>query len=238
MRITFIVIFTIILSISTLIFSIIDRSFKSYFILSKIFSSGVLWLSGIKLKVTGIDNIDKNSTYIFVSNHSSQYDIPAIQLAAPIKLSIVYKKELEKIPLFGWQLSTGPYIVIDRQNVEKALQSIEKAKKTMIKKKFSVILFAEGTRNKTGEIQPFKRGAFNLAAKVGFPVIPVSIWGTQKILPKGELRIKPGTIHVHFDKPIETVNVKTRKDELELMEKVRDIVIDNFNKMEAQSGIT
>ena len=235
-RIFFIIIFTFILSIFALIFSLIDRTFKSYFFISKIFSGGVLWLSGIKLEISGLENIEKDKTYVFVSNHSSQYDIPAIQLSAPIKISIVFKKELAKIPLFGWQLSAGPYIVIDRQNVDKALQSIEKAKRTMNEKKFSVILFAEGTRSKTGEIQPFKRGAFNLAAKVGFPIIPVTISGTQKILPKGTLKIKPGTIHVHFDKPVPTENVNSRNDELELMEKVRDIVVYNFYKMEAESG--
>jgi 1-acyl-sn-glycerol-3-phosphate acyltransferase len=230
------ILYSIILSVTALISSLVDRSFKSYFVISKIFSWGILTISGIELKITGLDNFDRNGVYVFVSNHSSQFDIPAMQLSAPLKLSIVYKKELGKIPLFGWQLRTGPYIMIDRKNVEEALKSIEKAKKTMQEKRFSVILFAEGTRSKTGEIQPFKRGAFNLASKVNFPVIPVTIYGTQKILPKGKLKIKPGTIYLHFDKPVSTENIKSRSDELALMENVRDIIVQNYERMEREDG--
>jgi len=91
-------------------------------------------------------------------------------------------------------------------------------------------VYPEGTRSKTGEVQSFKRGAFYLAAKVGFPIIPVSISGASEILPKGKFKIKSGTIYVHFDKPISTENVSSRKDELELMEKVRDIIISNLKK--------
>jgi 1-acyl-sn-glycerol-3-phosphate acyltransferase len=183
-----------------------------------------------KLKISGLENIDKNAIYVFVSNHSSQFDIPALQYGIPNRFSIIFKKELGKIPLFGWQLQTGPYIMIDRQNAEKAMKSMQKAKERMNKKKMSALLFAEGTRSKTGEVQAFKRGAFHLAAEVKFPVVPVSISGADKLLAKGKFKIKPGTIYIHFDKPIPTENILSRKDELELMEKVRDIVIENIKK--------
>ncbi len=120
--------------------------------------------------------------------------------------------------------------MIDRTNTESALKSIEKAKKRMAEKRLSPLLYPEGTRSKTGEVQSFKRGAFYLAAKVGFPIIPVSVSGASKILPKGKFKIKSGIIYVHFDKPISTENVSSRKDELELMGKVRDIIISNLKK--------
>ena len=227
-KLFFIVLYTIVVSVLALISAIIDRSFSLYFILSRVFSKGILLIGGVKLKVTGYENFDNNKTYVFVSNHSSQFDIPALQFSVPQKFSIVYKKELGKIPLFGWQMRLGPYIMIDRKNVESALESIERAKNMMSDKNISVLLFAEGTRSKTGEVQPFKRGAFYLASRVGFPIVPVSVSGTEKILPKGKLKIKSGTIYIHFDKPIPTENIVNRKDELELMEKVRDIVILNI----------
>ena len=227
-KLFFIVLYTIVVSVLALISAIIDRSFSLYFILSRVFSKGILLIGGVKLKVTGYENFDNNKTYVFVSNHSSQFDIPALQFSVPQKFSIVYKKELGKIPLFGWQMRLGPYIMIDRKNVESALESIERAKKMMSDKNISVLLFAEGTRSKTGEVQPFKRGAFYLASRVGFPIVPVSVSGTEKILPKGKLKIKSGTIYIHFDKPIPTENIANRKEELELMEKVRDIVIQNI----------
>jgi 1-acyl-sn-glycerol-3-phosphate acyltransferase len=194
-----------------------------------LFSWGILFISGVKLNITGMENLEKDKPYIFVSNHSSQFDIPTLQFAIPQEASIVFKKELGKIPLFGWQMRLGPYIMIDRENRESAARSIEVARKAMSEKSRSILLFAEGTRSKNGEVQPFKRGAFYLASKVGFPIVPVSISGAEKILPKGKFNIKGGVINVHFDKPITTGHIQTKKDELELMEKVRGIIIEHRN---------
>jgi len=146
-------------------------------------------------------------------------------------MAMIFKKELARIPLFGWQLALGPYVMIDRKNYEKAMRSIDEARDLMEKKNISIVVFAEGTRSLTGEIQPFKRGAFRLATKVGFPIIPVSISGSNKIMPKGTYKLNPGTINVHFDKPISTEGIHTRKDEIELMNRVRDIVIKNHKNL-------
>jgi len=89
------------------------------------------------------------------------------------------------------------------------------------------VVFAEGTRSKTGEIQPFKRGAFRLATQVGYPIIPTTIVGSNKIMPKGTDRLKRGTIKVHFDKPILSEGAKSRQEEIDLMNKVRDIIVSN-----------
>ena len=222
-----IIIHTVIHSVLALLFALIDRSYHLYFKLSKTFSWGVLFLSGVRLHITGLENLNRDMPYIFVSNHSSQFDIPTLQFALPQETCIVYKKELGKIPLFGWQMKLGPYIMIDRDNRESAARSIEIAKKIMSEKGRSILLFAEGTRSKTGEVQPFKRGAFYLASKVGFPIVPVSISGAENILPKGRFNIKGGVINVHFEKAITTGNIQTKKDELELMEKVRNIIIEH-----------
>jgi 1-acyl-sn-glycerol-3-phosphate acyltransferase len=176
-----------------------------------------------------MENIEKGKAYIYVSNHSSQFDISVLQASIPGNISMYFKKELAKIPLFGWQLWAGPYVMIDRKNPESARKSLEKSKWLLNERKISVLLFAEGTRSETGEIQQFKRGAFNLAGKVGFPIIPVSISGSNKIMQKGSLKINPGTIRVHFDKPVSTENIKTRQDEIDLMNRVREIIIKNHS---------
>jgi 1-acyl-sn-glycerol-3-phosphate acyltransferase len=223
-----IIIYSTILSVLALISAAVDRTFTTYFLISKLFSKGVLLISGVKLVITGLENINTSTPYVFVSNHSSQFDIPAVQLAAPVHTSIIYKKEINKIPLFGWQMMLGPYIVIDRKNAEKAIASIQKAKRLMTSKHISIHIFAEGTRSRTGEIQPFKRGAFYLASKVGYPIIPVTINGASSILPKGKLNIKSGTMHIHFDKPITTDHLHTRQDEIDIMETVRNKIIENY----------
>jgi len=142
-------------------------------------------------------------------------------------MAMIFKKELVQIPFFGWQLYLGPYVMIDRKNYESAMRSIEEAKEKLVKKNISIVVFAEGTRSRTGEIQPFKRGAFRLASQVGFPIVPVTISGSNNIMPKKTFKLKPGTIHVNFDKPISTGGVESRKDEIELMNKVREIIVKN-----------
>ena len=217
----------IICSIFAIIFSLIDRSFNLYFKLSRYFSGGILFLSGIKLRITGLENFDPKGTYVYVSNHASQYDIVTMQKSVPNRMAIVFKKELAKIPLFGWQLVLGPYIMIDRKKMDRALKSIETAKKMMEEKKVSILVFAEGTRSLTGEVQPFKRGAFRMASSVGYPIIPVSISGSNKIMPKGTFKLKPGEIHVHYGSPISTEGISSRQDEINLMNQVRDVVVQN-----------
>jgi 1-acyl-sn-glycerol-3-phosphate acyltransferase len=207
---------------------IFDRSLRLYFWLSHFFSGGILKISSVKVEKSGLDNFDHYKPYIFVSNHSSQYDIPVLQHSIHNKMGMIFKKELAKIPFFGWQLKWGPYVMIDRKDPESALKSIEEAKEKISKIGMSVVVFAEGTRSKTGEVQPFKRGAFYLASRSGFPIIPVSISHSNKIMPKGKFRIKGGKVKVHFDKPIPTDQLVNKKDELDLMEKVRSIIIQNI----------
>lgn len=232
LKLILIAIFTTISSLITLVLSLIDRSFASYYIFSKIYGKVVLFIAGVKVIAGGLENLERGKPYVFVSNHSSQFDIPAFQAVVPGKVSIVSKKELAKIPLFGWQLRTGPYILIDRKRMDSAKRSIDTAKKMMSGKGVSVLLFAEGTRSKTGEVQPFKRGAFYLASRVGYPIIPVSISGSNRIMPKGKFKIRSGKIIVHFGEPIATDNVNTRAEEIALMENVREIVIKNLREDE------
>jgi 1-acyl-sn-glycerol-3-phosphate acyltransferase len=205
---------------------------------TKLFSTGILFISGVRIKTTGLEKIIGEGPFIFVSNHISQFDIVALQKTIPVKAGFIFKKELARIPLFGWQLLTGPHIVIDRSNAENALKSIHRARKKMKDKSVSMILFPEGTRSKDGELQQFKRGAFHLASQVNFPIVPVTIRDSDKLLPKGSLKLNKGTIKVIFSEPILTTKIETRNDELELMVKVRDIIFENYyNKIKSSPGI-
>ncbi len=216
---------TVIFSTLSLFCNAFDRSFLSYFWLTRIYSKGILFITGVRLEVIGAKNVDPDKVYVYVSNHGNMFDIPCIMASAPTNASIVFKKELAKIPFFGWSLATGPYIIVNRQNPEKAMKSIERGKRMMSEKGISVVLFAEGTRSKTDSVQPFKRGAFHLASIVKFPIIPVSVCGAQKIMPNGVFSQRKGTIKIIYGRPIETAHIESRKDEIELMELVREIVI-------------
>ena len=230
LKLLLLLIHTTISSTLALLCGLLDRSHKAYFILTKIFSAPVLFISGIKVEITGKENVVPKTPYVFVSNHLSLFDIPVLQRYVPNDFSFVFKKEIARVPIFGWQMVLGPHIIVDRQNPEKAMKSIENAKKMLVHRKISVLLFPEGTRSKTGEMLPFKRGAFHLAAKVGFPIIPVTISGTQNLFQKKPLKINPGVVKLNFGKPIPADNISSRKEELELMGKVRDIIEGNYKK--------
>ena len=188
------------------------------------------------MKIKGKENVVPKTPYVFVSNHVSLFDIPVLQRYVPNNFSFVFKKEIAWVPLFGWQMQFGPHIIIDRQNPERAMKSIENAKKILVQRKISVLLFPEGTRSKTGEMLPFKRGAFHLAAQVGFPIIPVTIAGTKNLFQKKPFKINSGKVIVDFGKPIPADNIKSRKDELELMGKVRDIISEKYKELSSGSN--
>ncbi len=187
---------------------------------AKRWAKKVLRISGIKLKLEGLENIDINETYVFVSNHSSLYDIPVLQASLPVNFRIIYKKELEKIPVFGWGLKKSPYIGIVREDPRLSMKSIEAAIES-IKMGDSVLIYPEGTRTPDGNLQEFKRGAFMLAGKSGKPIVPIAIIGTFPILANGIGGIKPAEVIVKIGEPI-YYTIGSKKDELDLMQLVHE----------------
>jgi 1-acyl-sn-glycerol-3-phosphate acyltransferase len=213
-----------------------DRNHNIYFWLSRVFPWGILKISGVKIVATGKENIDVSRAYVYVPNHSSLFDIPVMQLSVPNRMVMIFKKELGKIPFFGWQLVLGPYISVDRKNPKSGMQSIEEADRLLNERKYSVLLFAEGTRSKDGEVHEFKRGAFYLAVKVKHPIVPVTLVGCrERANAGGKFKIVPGTVYVHYDKPIYPPEGNIgKKEELELMATVRNKIIENKERMERE----
>jgi 1-acyl-sn-glycerol-3-phosphate acyltransferase len=182
-----------------------------------------LFTCGINVKVKGLEKLDPTRHYIYVSNHASMFDIPALIAGIPDQIRIVYKKELEVIPIFGWGLKWGSYIGIDRSGKPGAVKSLKQAARK-IREGASVLLYAEGTRTLDGKLQPFKRGAFNLALKAGVPVVPLTINGTFNILHKRSINVQPGVAELILESPIE-INGRGGKDaELKLAEQVHSVI--------------
>jgi 1-acyl-sn-glycerol-3-phosphate acyltransferase len=221
-------VYTAIFTILSLIIIPINYKGKIFYSFTKPWAMGILFIIGVRIKVTGKENIKKGQNYIFVSNHSSMVDIPVVMRGIPIDSRLVAKRELSKIPFFGFVLKYCGYIVIDRERSIQAMRSIEEAVKK-IKDGISVTLFAEGTRSKDGSIQPFKRGAFLLASKSGIPIIPVTIKGSSNILPKKKLRIQSGKIELIFGEPVTTSHIMNKQDELSLMDNVRNMIVKNYS---------
>jgi 1-acyl-sn-glycerol-3-phosphate acyltransferase len=187
--------------------------------LARLWSRTLLRISRVRLIVEGREKIRPPGPYVFLSNHQSQFDILASVLAIPVQFRILAKKELFYIPVFGWVLKLSGFVGIDRTNRERAIRSLEEAG-ARIRKGRSLLIYAEGTRSPDGKLLPFKKGGFVLAIEAGVPVIPLTILGSREVLPKGSLRIRPGTITVRVGEPIDPREF-TVADKERLMERVR-----------------
>jgi len=202
------------------------KSGRLFHALARFWANSVLFECGVRVKVKGIEKLDGGKNYVYVSNHASMFDIPVVLASVPDQVRIIYKKELNWIPVFGWGLKWGSYIGINRGRGPEAMRSIEEAIDT-IRNGASVLLFAEGTRTQDGQLQPFRRGAFNIAVRSGIPVVPVTINGTFPLLPKGSMVIRPRPVELILDDPI-SVTGSGKEAERNLMAKVHEAIERNY----------
>ncbi|MGD1845316.1 MAG: lysophospholipid acyltransferase family protein [Salibacteraceae bacterium] len=166
-----------------------------------IWSSGMLFLHGIRLKTTGVEKLSKNQPTIIAANHESFADIPLLINIVPFFLNFIAKKELKKLPIVGPYINATGTIWIDRSNREKAYQSMREAGR-LIREGKPVITFPEGQRTKDGTLGIFKRGTFLIAIEAGVPVTPIALTGTRRIWTAGTFRLRPGKVTVSVGDPV------------------------------------
>jgi 1-acyl-sn-glycerol-3-phosphate acyltransferase len=155
----------------------------------------------VRTRAEGVQNIPAG-TCLFVANHASNTDPPAIVGVIPRRVAILLKKSLLSIPIVGPAFRMGDFIPVDRENPEAALASIELAVQRA-KKGLSFLAFPEGTRSRDGRLQPFKTGVFRVAIEAKMPIVPVACVGAHRILPRDSFSIRPGEMLVHFCAPID-----------------------------------
>jgi 1-acyl-sn-glycerol-3-phosphate acyltransferase len=178
-------------------------------------------LAGIRVAVEGLQNVPPQTACIFMSNHVSNLDPPALLPRIPGRTSAFLKRSLTKIPVLGYGLKLGDFVPVDRDGrVESAVESVAAARR-VLEKGLHITTFVEGTRSLDGRLLPFKKGPFYLAMEAGAPCVPVSIHGTECMMAKGSMRVRPGTAHIVFHPPINPNDFATRE---ELMEAVRDAI--------------
>src|SRR5215213_1735405 len=171
-----------------------------------LFGAGVwLRLTGVRVKVRGLELLDPKQTYVFVSNHRSYLDTAAMFIYTGRRIGLLAKKELLKVPVLGVGMGFVNVMAIDRTNRESALRTTEAAAQR-IKSGVSFAVFVEGTRAKPGELLPFKKGAFYMARQAGVPVVPVAIKNSDVLMGKGTGEARSGEIEMVFMKPIDTVD--------------------------------
>ena len=175
-------------------------------------------LSGITMKIDGKENVPDRAA-VFCANHQSNVDPPVLFTVLHPRLHILYKHEIDQIPILARAFRMGGFIPIDRRNKESALQSIEKGADSL-RAGHSFLIFPEGTRSKTDEMLPFKKGGFRMAIKAGAPIIPVAISGGRAAMVRGSKIVRPVNLTIRIGTPIETAGTDV-EDRDELIERVR-----------------
>lgn len=221
----FIPLTTAIGSIFAIIISYFDRDGRFFHLyLLKPWSRIVLWLAAARVTVKGQENVNAfKSSCIVVFNHQSHMDIPLIIYVLPLQLRFIGKMELSRIPFFGAAALRTGHFFINRKNHEEALQGTKNAGVSVKDKGHSLVFAPEGTRSPDGNLLPFKKGAFVTAIETGLPILPVTIVGTARRLPKGSLRARGGPVEVTIH-PLVYTSGLTYEDRDNLMKDVRKVM--------------
>ncbi len=175
----------------------------------------------IQVEINGIEAVPAHTACIFMSNHVSNLDPPALIPRIPGRTSAFLKRSLMKIPVLGYGMKLGEFVPVDRDGrAESAIESVRIARQ-VLQKGLHITTFVEGTRSRDGRLLPFKKGPFYLAMETGAPCIPISIHGTESMMAKGSIRIEPGIAHITFHPPLNPHDFATRE---ELMDAVRTAI--------------
>jgi len=218
----FIAVATALGSVFGLLLRLLDRTGDRVLDLARAWSGWVTSFAGVKIVVENRASLDPAQPYVFMANHASSLDIWAAFVAVPRRLRMIAKKQLARIPLFGWVMWAGRFIFIDRKNGVSARRSIEEAG-NRIRNGDSVLIFPEGTRTRDGSLGPFKKGGFHLAVRAGVPIVPLALRGTRELMPAGSYLLRAGKVTAIIGEPIPTQGL-SEQDRANLHERVRVVV--------------
>lgn len=167
-----------------------------------------LALTGIRFKVVGREHLPLDRAAVYCANHQSNVDPPILFDALHPRMHILYKHEIDQIPILARAFRMGGFIPVDRRNKEAALRSIE-AGAASIRSGNSFLIFPEGTRSRTDELLPFKKGGFVMAIKAQAPIVPVAVQGGRAAMRRGSWIIRPVTVTIRVGRPVETAGAGT-----------------------------
>lgn len=173
----------------------------------QLWSRAFLLVPPMTYTVTGTENVEPGTQYFFLSNHLSNFDVPLLFRAIPTPIRYLAKKELYKIPVFAQALNVAGIVKIDRGAGLRSYSAINEGVARAKENGYSLIVFAEGTRSRDGELHPFKKGAFRMAISTGLPVVPVTVNGTWEVWPPGSKIFYKGKASVVIHEPIATADL-------------------------------
>lgn len=218
---------TAVLVTTAVVTSVVSPEGRWQRFLYRLWGGTVLGIFGARGRVVGAEHLDPAGHYVIVSNHLSLVDTPVMFRWLPIPFKFLAKRELLKVPFIGWYLNRARHLTVDRASLRSSIASMNECAGLVRDRRLSVLIFAEGTRSLTGEMQSFKDGAAYLAIQSGTPVAPVALVGTWDILPAKSSYFMPGQIELRIGQPIspEGYTLKQRGEFTALLEeKVRELL--------------
>jgi 1-acyl-sn-glycerol-3-phosphate acyltransferase len=186
----------------------------------------VAWTIFARIHVQGVEHVQRGRPYVYMANHASLIDTPALFAYLPYQFRIMAKKSLFNVPFMGWHLRTAGHFPIDQGNPRKTATSLRRVIDG-VRAGRSLAVFPEGKRTEDGQLQPFETGAFKIALRAGVPIVPVSIRGTFAMLPRTSLAPRPGRVDVIISEPIDTTAF-TDKTLPALIERTRAAIAANL----------
>jgi 1-acyl-sn-glycerol-3-phosphate acyltransferase len=188
-----------------------------------------LWLAGVSLEIHGLDRIPSHRPVVFMANHQSNFDPPALLAIMP-RVLVLVKKEFFRVPILGRAMTAVGFIPVDRRNREHALQAVERGEQALKAGK-PFLVYPEGTRSPDGRLQRFKKGVFVMAIQAGVSIVPISVSGSNKIMPKGKFVIRPGRVRITFHEPVATEGFALDDRHL-IIDRVRQAILAGLEKDE------
>ncbi len=225
-------VYTVVLGAISIASSLVDRRGYRAHGCARLWSWLILKTTGVRVTVEGLERVKPGTTYVFVSNHQSIYDIPVIFASLPHQLRIIAKASLARFPVLGWHLRRGGHLFVDRRRPDRA--GILMRWRALVSEGLSLIIFAEGTRSWEGRVARFKAGSFLLATEAALPIVPLAVIGTRAVMPKGRLRTEPAGVRliVHDPIPPPALDHPTPRDAKALADRVHAIVAGTVEKLQ------
>lgn len=224
-----IVLATIFFGTISFIVSFFDDTGRTQIRVARVWARTLLAVSGVNVRVEGLEQIDPEGSYVFLSNHLSYMDTPVALANIPVQFRFLAKRGLFQVPFLGQHLSRAGHIPVPREDPRAAVKVMQTAAETIQWKKISLLIFPEGGRSQDGHLQDFKEGGAYIAIRAGAPVVPLAIIGTREVLPYGAGIIRSGAVTLRILKPIQTRDLNL-KDRGALSHQLRTLILNELER--------